>query len=1333
MDHKITLALTQAWKLSRKIKELEEDGIKNVAQYEKLREKHSKLIQSFSEKFLNLRENHRINVLSKLTDISKDDDYINLLPKIRNYIQSHSPLFKGTKTRILNELKIVMGKLNKNRKLRGGEYRIKQFKKLISDINAGGEPLKKNIVNAKPKTKGSTISKFLLANRILNPVAFTTYDRVQLKAYYISEIAKTLNKIRYGKVVNITSIDLYTFPDNSEKIIYTKTINFRIPKGSTNMMNIAQMLYKSIDREEAQNEIEEKSSESTYYFTENLGIDINIASFSTITGGKYMRLNKVIPKGKIRLFVNVKNSDNQCFKWASLASLYHKNLKEDEKENPQADDENSYKKWENEIDFSTSNFPFKVSELNMKKLEEKNPSISWNIYAYDGKEKEFYPIYTTSFNKIREKYIDILYFTRTRNSHYCAIKDIGSLFHNSGSEKKIICRRCLNNIPKSDFEKHKLICDKMDAQQIIMPSSSTSKFKKFKNIHKEIKNDFVIYADFEAFLQNGDDELSGLMRKEKYHKIASAFYRVVGNDKDFNKNSEIFTGENLIERFLNSLRIEAVLLASKSKNFKFQKYHKLTSDQKEKFEKEKYCMVCKQDFLLRKKNVSYDVKGRYNGCVCHECMNANLKKFVEIPVFFHNLKSYDGHHIIKAISNVLNEGDKIELISENYEKYKCITWVIAKGVKIIFKDSLAFLPSSLNNLVSNLVDENLKDKFPNLFEVYGEDAKYLCKKGIFPYSWFDEAKKLDYISLPPSSEFYDELGEEEITEESYKYAQFIWDKFKCKKFGDYHDIYLKTDVLLLADIFENFRNISMKYFKLDPSNYITLPSLSEDALYKTHGKEVELITDLGMLIMTERAIRGGLSKITKRHGIANNPYMSEYDKKAKDSYLIYVDINNQYGHGMRQKLPLNDYKWEDDKFIKNLTTSFIMNYDIDKEDRGYIIDCDLIYPKKLHDEHRDYPLAPEKMLCDKYGKTMGKYVDALPKPSEKLVSTLYDKKNYVVHISLLGFYLKHGLVLDKINKAYSFHHDYLYKEYIDKNTASRIKAKNSFEKDFYKLCNNAVYGKSLQNPRKFEDIKILTSKNTDEKMMKKQIQRLTNSPLFENFKLMDDDGKLIVIKSKKKNLKFDNPIAIGFTILELSKKLLYEIHYDYFMKKYKRENIEMIFTDTDSLIYEIKTKDFYDDILKDKRFYDIFDFSNFPVDHPLYDIKNKALIGKIKIETGSDIMTEFVGLRSKMYAYTEEKGGGCKKGKGIKRVCLKKHIKFEDYKNVLFGNLEDGKKQMMVKAKGFRSFNHEIFTVSQTKIGLSGFDDKRYVCKDMINTLPWGHYLIKDEDYIIRK
>ena len=494
---------------------------------------------------------------------------------------------------------------------------------------------------------------------------------------------------------------------------------------------------------------------------------------------------------------------------------------------------------------------------------------------------------------------------------------------------------------------------------------------------------------------------------------------------------------------------------------------------------------------------------------------------------------------------------------------------------------------------------------------------------------------------------------------------------------DYHDLYLKTDVLSLADVFENFRDVCQESYGLDPAWYYTAPGLAWDAALKVTKVELDLLADPDMLLMIEKGIRGGVSMISTRYGKANNPYMGDsYDPNQPTKYISYLDANNVYGWAMCKPLPTHGLEWMGQDELYNW------------ENHSCILEVDLEYPKDLHDLHNDYPLAPELTEVNKI---------------EKLIPNLNNKTNYIIHHKPLKLYEKLGLRITKIHRGIKFVESNWLEPYIMKNTNLRMQGKNNFEKDFFKLMNNSVFGKTMENIRNRVDIHLVTDE--------KQASKFISKPNYQHQMIFCDN--LAAIHMKKTHLVFNKPVYLGMCILDLSKTLMFEFHYNYIKPKYG-EKAKLLFTDTDSLMYEIETDDFYKDISPDVR--DKFDTSNYPKDHPsgIETGANKKVIGMFKDEAGGLIISEFVGLRAKLYSFkilkTTAEIFEEKKCKGAKKAVVKKHITFNDYKRCLFNNVNQ-----MRSMNVFRSRNHEIFAETVNKVALSYSDDKKLFAR-MVST-----------------
>ena len=318
----------------------------------------------------------------------------------------------------------------------------------------------------------------------------------------------------------------------------------------------------------------------------------------------------------------------------------------------------------------------------------------------------------------------------------------------------------------------------------------------------------------------------------------------------------------------------------------------MSAEEEERFPLSNICWICDKLFDIGDYKVRdhCHVNGKYGGAVQWSC-NTNLKMSKKIPVIFLNLKSYDSHLIIKEV----NKFDvKVNVIPNGLEKYMAFTII----ENLFFIDNMQFVNSSLNSLVKNLMDRDFK----YLSEEFSGEFLRLVKrvKRVYPYEYMDSFKKFSKDKLPDRSEFFSSLKDKCVSERDYSRAIDVWNVFRMNTMGDYHDLYLLTYVLLLADVFEKFLKTCLDYYNLDPCHYFSSPGLSCNAVLKMTGIKLDLISDINTHFFIEKGMRGGISYISKRHSKAHNKYMNKYMntcyRSSKEStFIMYLDANNLYG------------------------------------------------------------------------------------------------------------------------------------------------------------------------------------------------------------------------------------------------------------------------------------------------------------------------------------------------------------------------------------------------------------------------------------------------------
>ncbi|KAL4153048.1 hypothetical protein QTP88_000881 [Uroleucon formosanum] len=1078
--------------------------------------------------------------------------------------------------------------------------------------------------------------------------------------------------------VNIMFLAIYKRGTNEENMEY-KECNFK----TTNKIlttNSDLNVYYTNEKIKIVNEIEEfVMKNSQWRLHQILSLGININKYVPFKGSSYIPLPKHI--GDKKAIINVQNKDDKCFLWAILSALHPV------EKNPQR--VIKYIPFENEFDKELKDIEFPLKTTDIPKFVKRTKDISINIYCLD--KKVIVPLEISKIEKTN--HIDLLYLREDNENkgHYCWIKDLwklcGSQMTKDG-HKRFLCKMCLSSFDEEyKLNDHKHYCVNNKAAKIVLPEAY-NKTLEFQNYNHSLRVPFVIYADFECTLKpiytcqpNDTESFTKCYQK---HIPNNFCYYIKYSNGDY-KPPVVYSGPNVAQQFYECMKNEEILIskmydkivpmktlnaeqlnksdkchicerylsdlppmlekkfkiikgvieyykqfkivedhdAKKIKKIKgvieYYKKFKMVKDgdaKKSKLYKKKFKIIkdvikyykklkivedddskklklyedkLKNEIENKNKNMrkvrDHDhLTGEYRGAA-HSICNLNYQNPRFIPIVFHNLSGYDAHLFIKEFGN---DNKRIKLIPNNEEKYISFSKmmprkVTRKGKEIViytelrFIDSFKFLPSSLNKLTNNLRNDsklNLRNKFKELSKYFPEEhLDLVTRKLAYPYEYMDCEEKFNETCLPPIEKFYSSLTNKNITKEEYENSQKIWKVFNIQNMREFTSLYNKIDVLLSTDIIENFRDISLKNYKLDPMWYYTTPGFAWDCMLRMTNIKLDLLTDIDQILIFESGIRGGLSQCSQRYSKANNKYMEDKFKKKEESiFLQYLEANNLYGWAMSKYLPTGDFKWVD-----NVNNFDVMNIS-DKSCKGYILEVDLSYPKELHDIHSDFPLAPERHFDNKQ----------LP----KLLTTLYDKKKYIIHYETLKLYINLGLKIEKIHRVLEFSQSPWLKSYIDFNTNLRSEAKNEFEKEYFKLMNNSVYG-----------------------------------------------------------------------------------HH--------------------------------------------FDTSDYPKDN-IYGLPlvNKKVLGKFKDELNGKIMTEFIGLRSKLYSHrildTEKE---IKKAKGVKKNVVENKICFNDFENCLLT-----KESKYVKQNLFRTKKHDIFTVEQNKKALSVYDDKRFILDNGIDTLAWGHY-----------
>lgn len=649
-------------------------------------------------------------------------------------------------------------------------------------------------------------------------------------------------------------------------------------------------------------------------------LTVQIFKYQPLKGSGYIELPEKLKKHKYAV-INLKNTDEECFKWAILCALHYDEVYARSRNN--AKNVSKYLKWKDELNFDGIDFPMQLSQIN--KFMSQNEPIAVNVYYFDSEEECIRPLFL-AMKPIESRYIHLLLLTETVRckpkafeidvkSHFCWIKNFGALMRSQATKnrgKLFVCDRCLNYFYSQDkLNEHKIICILMNKCAIELPLPGEN-FETFKNFKNELKVPFVIYADTETLLKQPEKAIFSedcSTRAHQQHEMHSIGYYFMC-DSEIDDEISYYSshrGADCLEWFMHELVKIATAVFECLEDT--QPMWQLTVEQQDSFNLSTHCHICKKIFTNDEQPTSIRVKdhchmtGAYRGAA-HQSCNLNYQVTRSIPVVFHNLSGYDSHLLIKMLGSNKEVSGDITIIPQNSEKYisfiKKVTpcsssvpfWKHQREIKFKFIDSLRFMSASLDYLASLIPNENkqiLKSECEK-YEYSEEQFHLLTRKGVFPYEYIDKFEKLNEISLPPKESFYSMLSQSHISNDEYEHAQKVWEKFRLRTLGEYSDLYLKTDVLLLADVFENFRNTCLTTYSLDPAHYFGAAGLSFDAMLKYTGISIELFTDVDMLLFAERGIRGGVSQINKRYVRANNQYMDEeFDPSNESTYLMYLD------------------------------------------------------------------------------------------------------------------------------------------------------------------------------------------------------------------------------------------------------------------------------------------------------------------------------------------------------------------------------------------------------------------------------------------------------------
>ena len=1036
---------------------------------------------------------------------------------------------------------------------------------------------------------------------------------------------------------------------------------------------------------------------SGWFLKEVLLVRLSMFKYNPLGGQDKDVVKEILAKKKSVL--NITGCGNLCFVYCVLACIH--------KVKNAATRASTYVPFLSELDISGITFPVKLNKIS--KFEKKN-CISINVFGmFKGEAGSYqpYPMYISSYSSTAqskadrsngrgELHVDLLLY----HDHYYLIRDL-SMFIRPFFYKttRFYCRKCLLSFWEKDrYQLHiRNNCHEMTytGQAYILPEVGAK--LQFADHKKQVKCPFIIYADFETYSKKLEQKTSrGMSEIKTEHKLNAFGAIMLSKYGVYSQAPFLYVGRNVIKKFVSYLHQKRAEIAYILQNNR--KTISLTSEDILRISNQKKCYICNIPFhdeatrkVLDHAHIGREGSGRDVNYACNRC-NLTYTSLrmdqITIPIVIHNSMQFDSHFLIQKLYKYIEKN--VRVLARSSEKFLTLSF---ENFHVI--DSFQFLPTSLSKLADTLSQNDFSDFVQTKRHIKKKELlTYVTRKGVMCYDYIDSWKKLSETKLPCIKQFYNTLTKQHLPPSEYQHAVHMFDVLQCRNIKDYLKEYLKIDVLLLSDVFESFRNKAITYYNLDPAKYLTAPALSYQAMLKYTGVKLELITDTEIYHFIEDGIRGGITNVSRRMA----------HTEGADDRIIYLDCVSLYGYSMCEFLPYSTFQWVQQDKIKKFNVETIR----EDNDIGYILEATLLYPNEIHEQHNSYPLAPERQVIQ--FEDLSPYAKKIlhdsnikySKSGKKLICSLNKKVKYILHYRNLQLYLKLGMKIDQIHRILSFRQSPWMKCYIDFNNEKRKQASSSFDREFFKLMNNSAFGKTMENVKKRKNMRLISDQKTCKKMIEK--------PTFHSLHIFNKD--YVGIQYHKESILLNKPIYLGFTILELSKCHMYSFHYNIMLPMFKTAIIDLLYTDTDSLIYYIKDKNYIEKMQKMKYH---FDFSNMEEEHPLHCTENKKVLGKFKDESAGREICEFIALRPKMYSILYKSGVEEKRVKGVKKSAI------QEMRHALFRSTLLENKFVYKTFDTMRSLKHKVYVISQKKLSLSPFEDKRYLLQDGIHSMAYGN------------
>ncbi len=1162
--------------------------------------------------------------------------------------------------------------------------------------------------------------------------------------------------------------------------------------------------------------------------------DLRVNPFMN-AGGCY----KPLPKGLTakKCCINIQNSDEYCFKY-SLIAWAQESWKHLENPNrPNAYLTNAPKGGKRKrdfvpvfvdvpgLDFSMLEFPVKLDAPGLQRFEDANDIGVFAFAWHDDHSGLGYARPIRRPCKVYGREVVLLLHA----GHFVLVHRFRALMSlqamKLGTTSSLHhCHRCLDTFKlEVKLEQHlaagQCLCDDPPPQEPRLPEPIEGDKLVcvwFKKQDHRWRVPVVVYADFETF-QQPTLEAKGLKTNivSRVSGVASFGYFVESCVPTI--ASDLHVERGTADEFVIQMLKLGLAYRQACRN---PQPMVMTPEDLERFEMQHRCEFCGCSGSNRPLKRDRDhFSGAYRGAACHSC-NIKMQAPKNMIVLFHNLEAFDGHEIVLAIMRLRGGPDEEpqepqvqhEDDSEDEQEETDYTALFDKGMikkmrfsllanssekymeirlgPVCFRDSFKFNTAGLGALIDaqRASRPSLAEAFPRLSARHpflgrspgDASLDLLLRKVPMPYSSMTSP---EYFSAPPvleRSAYDNDLSGEPCSDEAFAMVRRVVEQFGIQDQGEYHDLYLNTDVLALADCMESMRSGWEAHCGLDMLHSVTLPSASYQAMLKESCVRLELITEEngGMPFMNKLNgnIRGGVSCIMQPFAQANNPRVlrslppeldefSELHAKAltgddlewpslppaflawcKDngydhtqplSWIVYLDANSLYPTTMTMALPIGDYKEErlpENPAERINYVKTLLDLYTDEQAKGYFVEVSYRIPPRLHDLLDYAPVTKreiERSEISEYQRSVLEAIGGGSAKSVKLFPFLGVHSKVLHHAALLKFWLSMGVELFEVHSLWSCRQCRWMKNYITGMAAKRAASDDPVVKDCIKKAMNSLYGKMLQDKSRqcnltpFTDAVKFTKAASKSRARTYHIVHLDteDNPYF--FGLVETD--------RRGGPVLDTPRAAGFAILELSKLLMLRAHYGFFKASYG-DKARLLFTDTDSLCYSIEAVDAMRDMLASTEVaFDLLtalpeqEFQRIARKYPELptNLKQrlkeaKGLLGALKLENGSKFIAEYIGLAAKMYSIlmigASGEGETIMKGKGVPSGVLKKQATHAAYKDIL---LEPAPSEACFRA--FRSLKHSLVQVEMTKRMLTAFNDKVYQDSPLISR-PLGHW-----------